>query len=370
MDGQQGLATGDGADLQQQLRVLHVSKVQLNPYVRLLQEALSVSGVQCSTASMLSPRSERSWRGEVDIVHLHWPELLYMRPVLKKSLRLLQAVLLGLYQVKTGGCRVAYTVHNLSLHDQAFPVLHRFASAVIYRWADAVHVHDEAARDSVAATHCRRHSVHVIPHGSYVDAYPNTCTQEEARERLGLGKDRFVFLFLGLLRRYKGIDDLIAAFEQLGDTSSELMIAGRIHDPIYAGELAAHTRGKDAIHTWFEYVHDNELQYFLQACDACVLPYRKVTTSGAGVLAFSFGKPVVAPALGGLPELCADGRGFVYDAADPDGLRRALRQARLADVSQAGKSALAWAREHRWSDLAPRFVAMYRDALALGSGAP
>jgi glycosyltransferase involved in cell wall biosynthesis len=214
--------------------------------------------------------------------------------------------------------------------------------------------------------HGRQRGVHVIPHGSYVGAYPNTCTRAEARERLGLGKDRFVYLFLGLLRRYKGVDDLIVAFEQLDETSSELMIAGRIHDPIYASKLAAHTRDKDAIHTWFEYVQDHELQYFMQACDVCVLPYRDVTTSGAGVLAFSFGRPIVAPALGGFPELCANGRGFVYDAAEPEGLRRALRQARHSDVMEAGKRALAWAKEHRWSALAPRFVAMYRDALGAG----
>jgi beta-1,4-mannosyltransferase len=106
------------------------------------------------------------------------------------------------------------------------------------------------------------------------------------------------------------------------------------------------------------------LQYFFQACDVCVLPYRNVTTSGAGVLAFSFGRPIVAPALGGFVELCADGRGFTYDPADTDGLKQALQRARQADVVEAGRKALAWAEEHRWSVLAPRFVEMYRDVLS------
>jgi len=364
MDGEQGLAARDKAAPRGALRVLHISKVRMNPYVRLLQEALSASGVHCLTSDGLSPRLARSWRGSVDVLHIHWLELLYTAPQLGQSLRRLLAVMLGLYRARAGGCKVAYTVHNVDPHEQAFPVLHRLANVAIFRWCDAVHVHDEAARSAVAAMHGRRQGVYVIPHGSYVGAYPNSCTRKEARERLGLAEDHFVLLFLGHLRRYKGVEELIAAFQQLADATGELVIAGHVHDPIYGRELATQTRDSDSIHTWFEYVQDSELQYFLRACDVCVLPYRDVTTSGAGVLAFSFGRPIIAPALGGFVELCADGRGFTYDPADTDGLRQALQRARGADLTEAGRKALAWAEGHRWPVLAPRFVQMYRDVLS------
>jgi len=359
MDGEQELATHQGHPL----RVLNVSKVQMNPYVLLLQEALAALGVQCSTSAGLSPRLARSWRGSVDLLHIHWLELLYEAPRLRQTLRRWLAVFLGLGRARADGCRVVYTVHNLSPHEPAYPTIHRLGDAIIFRWADAVHVHDEEARRRLAAMHGRLRGVHVIPHGSYVGAYPNTCSREDARQRLGLGQDHFVFLFLGQIRPYKGVEDLITAFGQMADASSELVIAGHVHDPVYASELSVQTRGNHSIHTWFEYVQDREVQYFMQACDVCVLPYRQVTTSGAGVLAFSFGKPIVAPALGGFVELCADGRGFAYDAADSDGLRHALQQARQAEIAEAGHKALAWAEAHRWSSLAPRVVAMYREAL-------
>ena len=364
MDGEQGLAARGEADRRGELRVLQISKVRMNPYVRLLQEALSAAGVQCSISEGLSPRLARSWQGCVDVLHVHWLELLYTAPRLGPSLRRLLAVLLGLYRAKAGGCRVVYTVHNLNPHEQAFPALRRFADAAIFRWADAVHAHDEAARSNVAAMHGRRRGVHVIPHGSYLGAYPDTCTDAEARALLGLREDCFVFLFLGQIRRYKGVEELIAAFEQLADASSELVIAGHVHDPTYARELAAQTRDKRSIHTWFEYVQDSQVQHYMHACNVCVLPYREVTTSGAGVLAFSFGRPIVAPALGGFVALCEGGRGFVYDPSDEQGLQQALLQACHADVAEAGRRALAWAEEHRWSALAPRFVAMYHEALS------
>ena len=146
MDGAHELAPRDKAGLQRELRVLHISKVRMNPYVHLLQEALSATGIRCSSADGLSPRLAQSWRGSVDVLHIHWLELLYTAPRLSQSLRRLLAVLLGLWRAKAGGCKVVYTVHNLNPHEQAFPVLQGIADAAIFRWADAVHVHDEAAR--------------------------------------------------------------------------------------------------------------------------------------------------------------------------------------------------------------------------------
>ena len=102
------------------LRVLQISKVRMNPYVRLLQEALHELGISCSVVDGLSPRLARSWRGTFDLLHLHWLELLYASPHLGRSLRSLLAVLLGLLRAKAGGCKLVYTVHNLRPHEQAF----------------------------------------------------------------------------------------------------------------------------------------------------------------------------------------------------------------------------------------------------------
>jgi len=110
-------------------------------------------------------------------------------------------------------------------------------------------------------------------------------------------------------------------------------------------------------------VDDADLQCFMQASDVCVLPYRDVTTSGAAILAFSFGKPIIAPALGGFPELAQNGRGIIYDPQQSDGLLQALQQARSRDMAAAGERALTWAREHDWRLLAPRFIQLYQSAL-------
>lgn len=363
-------------------RVVQISKVRMNPYVRLLQEALQQTGIPCSLADGLSPRLVRLWQkgtppsaepNQVLILHLHWLELLYNAPTWLGSSRRLVSVLAGLLWARATGCRIVYTVHNLSPHERAFPLLDGLANRLLFSlggtngWANVLHVHDDEARKQVEQIYGRHQGIHVIPHGSYIGAYPNECTKQQARARLQLPESAFVFVFLGQIRRYKGIEDLMRAFLRLSGSGTRLVIAGHLHDVQYGQELARALEHQEGIHLSFQYVPDSELQYFMNACDFCVLPYRDVTTSGAAILAFSFGKPIIAPALGGFVELAAEGRGIVYDPKAPEGLLGALREAQGTDTQRAAQQAWAWARQHAWPELAPQFVGLYADALKAGN---
>jgi len=63
-----------------------------------------------------------------------------------------------------------------------------------------------------------------------------------------------------------------------------------------------------------------------------VLPYRQILTSGSAMLGMSFGKPVIAPAIGGLPEVCPkEARSLLYDPDDEYGLDKAIDQAMSMD---------------------------------------
>src|SRR5205823_4454689 len=100
------------------------------------------------------------------------------------------------------------------------------------------------------------------------------------------------------------------------------------------------------------FVPEEEIEALFAAADAVVLPYRRILTSGAALLALSLRRPVVAPGFASLREVLEDGRdALLYDPADPSGLGEALRRfADLDDTSlerlQAG--ALATARRYDW----------------------
>ena len=63
----------------------------------------------------------------------------------------------------------------------------------------------------------RRAAHFVIPHGHYRAAYPNDVTRAEARERLGIAPDARVVAFVGQVRAYKNVPELVVAARALPD---------------------------------------------------------------------------------------------------------------------------------------------------------
>ena len=73
------------------------------------------------------------------------------------------------------------------------------------------------------------------------------------------------------------------------------------------------------------YLPDREVEPYFAACDLVVLPYESATQSGIVQIAYGFEKPVVATAVGGLPEVVLDGvTGFVTPPQDDEALAVAV----------------------------------------------
>ena len=85
-------------------------------------------------------------------------------------------------------------------------------------------------------------------------------------------------------------------------------------------------------------VPDAEVSALHACADAAVLAYRDVFSSGALLLALSFGLPVVAPDVGTAAELLVDGAGELFA---PEGLTAALESMRRADQDARGRAAAA-----------------------------
>ena len=92
-------------------------------------------------------------------------------------------------------------------------------------------------------------------------------------------------------------------------------------------DLRTAAAGDPRISMQLRSIPDDEMQLYLRACDAVVLPFRDVLTSGSAILAMSFGRAVIAPRLGCLPETLSDDAAILYDPTAPDALRDALTSA-------------------------------------------
>lgn len=297
------------------------------------------------------------WQG-ADVIHLHWPEYVYTRPDGGVDLRRGLALLLALAGARALGRRVVYTMHNLDPHDGGGSRAQHLLQRELLRLSSAVHAHDQLALQAIRDRYGRAERVYCIPHGSYHGCYPNTVSRAAARAWLGLDPGAFVYLHLGQIRRYKGTLELLAAFSELAPSDATLLIAGQPVPPELGARELAQAAGQPGVRLTLGAVPDEQLQHYFNAADVAVLPYRRVTTSGAAVLALSFGLPVVAPARGGFVEL-VPGRGLLYDPAGA-GLLRALRDARGLELDAARAAALAWSDANSWATLAAAHAAMYR----------
>ncbi len=348
------------------LRVLFVSRVRLNPYVRLLAAGVERADPAIRTEIVaVLPWSRVVAAPAPPVLHLHWVELqfAYGHPGPLRARLSWHALRLALIALRQRGTRLVYTVHNLHHHDDRYPALHEAAHAWLFAHADAIHVHDAGTAATLATRWGRREQVFVIPHGHYREVYPADVSREEARQRLHLSADAFVYLCLGQIRPYKGIDRLIQAFRHLNDPATMLVIAGHLTSPAYGRYLHRLIADHPGIRLHTAYIPDEELQVFFNAADACVLPYRRATTSGAALLALSFGKPIVAPNLGPFPELITDGSGVLFDAGE-DALVQALRAVRTLDPERARAAALGVAAARDWTLLGAQHAAVYRQLVA------
>jgi len=372
------------------LRVLLISAIgtSINPYISLLGDGLAAAGAEVRLTDRLDP-AELAGDKHPDVIHLHWLDrydvpsaILFLslhgakdlprralRRILETACNLptvyqlrrwgrLRRLLVQLRGFQAGGGRVAYTVHNLDPHEES-GWAEEWGIRQLIKLADVIHVHDASTAEVVAARFGRRTGIAVIPHGHYLPSYPNAVSRQEARAHLDLPDDAFVFLTLGLMRPYKGLEELIPTFRALVGEDIYLVIAGRPNPESYIGTLAGLAAGDPRIRLLPRFIPPADIQTYFNAADICVLPYRQATTSGTVLLAFSFGVPVIAPAIGAFPSLIQANRGILYVPAQPDGLAQALIQARQTNWEGTRQEIMAWVAQFDWEEIGRQLIAAY-----------
>jgi glycosyltransferase involved in cell wall biosynthesis len=256
--------------------------------------------------------------GPDDRVIVHFQPAIYYRP---RAPVAKIATSLGLWRL----CRHPRT--EIVVHEADRPIRWRPDYVLLRRAfaaAPALLFHTAMERDRLERWYGVRSRGRLIDHrdGIRVAARPSA---EDARRSLSIPEDETVFVAPGFLHPDKGLERAVAAAG-----SGRLYLVGSVKDrtssnEAYAArlrELAARTERVELVE---RYVDEEELDRWVAAADAVVLPYRRSWSSGALARAQRLGTPAVVTAVGGLPEQASD-RDVVV--RDDEGLARAL--ARIA----------------------------------------
>lgn len=168
----------------------------------------------------------------------------------------------------------------------------------------------------------------ISPHPLY-DHFGDISTREAALNKLNLDKQFQYILFFGLIRDYKGLDLLLEAFAKINYKSKKLklIIAGEYYsNKEKYQELIDKLGITDSVIQYDYFIPDNEVANYFNAASVVAQPYRTATQSGITQIAYHFNKPMIVTNVGGLPEMCPNGKvGFVVEP-EPQAIANAIEK--------------------------------------------
>lgn len=276
------------------------------------------------------------------------------------------------------GKKIVLTAHNVNaakrdLRDSRW---NRLTLGIQYRLSDHILVHTAKMKDELMTDFSIAESrITVIPFGVNNTVRKSDLSREEARRALGLAPFDRTLLFFGKIAQYKGLESLIAAFEDVArrDTTYRLIIAGKPEEgTAYWPEvehLIDRSSARDQIIRRIEYIPDDETELYFKAADILVLPYTHVFQSGVLFLAYGFGLPVIASDVGSLREEIIEGEtGFMFRSGDALDLARKIgvyfKSELFRDLESRRAQIKDYANErYSWSKVAAITTTVYSELL-------
>ena len=157
----------------------------------------------------------------------------------------------------------------------------------------------------------------VVPNGVDIDKFKPTG-KEYARNMLSLPLDKKIVLFVGALKKIKGVDYLIEAAKSFLDIDISLYIVGRDDGMKKSLEKRARELKIGDYIKFIGPLSHADLPLWFSASDILVLPSLSEGRPNVILEAFACEVPVIATNVGGIPELMINGEtGYLVTAKDP-----------------------------------------------------
>lgn len=267
-----------------------------NPYIVMLAQAIAKE----PELELQAFSYKAALLGRFDVFHAHWPEnLVQGRTPVRQFAR---SVLFAMFLLRIQMSRkpLVRTTHNLEMPKG----LNRLQRNLL-GWTDRL----TTLRIRINPTtpvNSSQPSV-LLVHGHYIDWYGRYELPQTTTGRLA---------FVGLIRRYKGVEDLITAFREVPDDPSGALTLAISGNPT-SDELGQHVRdlteGDRRVLLDLRFLPDEDLVRAVGAAEMVVLPYRHMHNSGGVLTALSLSRPVLVPANEANAQLAAEvGPGWVH----------------------------------------------------------
>lgn len=166
-------------------------------------------------------------------------------------------------------------------------------------------------------------------------------SRDEAREKLGVSGN--VALFFGHIRPFKGLDIALDAWRQI-KSNATLLVAG---EPWWNATYEKQAKVRFDL----RFIPDAEIATYFAAADVVLAPYRAEAQSGVALTAFHFARPVIATAVGGLPDIIDGRNGILVPPENPAALAQVVDEFfERRDRPDMERAAADSARRYSWQE--------------------
>jgi glycosyltransferase involved in cell wall biosynthesis len=251
---------------------------------------------------------------------------------------------------RVAGMRVVIELHELQDPGEAGLALARgyghWGLRALIRFAHGCIVHSKADWQLFESSYGPMDMrVALVPHGPY-DQYKDLEEATDPATRAAVSAVRTAprsdgvvnLLFFGLIRPYKGLEDLLRVFNALPREEAErfwLTVVGETWEGCTEpARLIATSPHADRITFVNEYVPDEVVGAAFAHADVAVLPYLRSSSSGILHVSMSWGLPIVVTSVGGLPEAATGYAGAVFV---PPGDAETLKEGIMKAATMAGQ---------------------------------
>jgi hypothetical protein len=280
--------------------------------------------------------------GDFDLLHILWPEEFtgWVAP----TSRQVDSILRRLDRWARRS-RIIITVANLYPHRNSNDPQFRRLYIGFYERADVIHHSSQTSKELV----CREYPSiaernHMVRLGYNYERLlpPRPSDRAHARRTLGLRSDQIIFLVFGALRFWEEVQFLQSAFRRAQVPNKLLLLRASYAEegPVWRQRWRRwrwrewqRSRG---VLSLVERVSDAELPTLFIASDAVVVIRKTSMSSGVPFMAMTFGRFVIAPKVGAIPEYLAGTGNALYDPTSPENLARAMEHAAVANREAVG----------------------------------
>lgn len=238
-------------------------------------------------------------RNKFDVIHLTWPANVYEFII---------------YMLKR---KIILTVHDPFPHTGLDTRIVRLRRKVAFRCVPHFIILNKAQREKFL-------SFYHLPSSAVIDSRLSCYTYLNMVEQdMTTVPEQKYILFSGKISKYKGVEYLLEAMKKVHDTFPDIKLVvaggGKYHFDIseYAALPYIDIRNR--------FIPDEELVALMNKTQFMVCPYTDATQSGVIMSSFTFGTPVIATRVGGLPEMLGNGKyGMLVKEKDTDALYQGI----------------------------------------------